>query len=670
MSDAGHLNHAILDAVIDSARDAVVLVDDTGCVLRWNRAAEQMFGHSGTDAHGQNVHLLLAPPAQRDAALACMRRFGATGNGEAIGRTVEMDAVRRDGGLLRVELSLTAVRVDAVWYALAVIRDITERCRLEELLRRSERNFHNVVEMNRSGILVVDAEGRIRFANAAAQQLLNRSVEELLGLPFGVPSTTLRQEMAVLRKDGSAGTAEMSATQTLWEQQPAHLVMLHDITDLKEAESRARFLALHDALTGLPNRRLFLERLDHGLRQAHGSGGRVAVLFMDLDRFKPINDSLGHEAGDAVLRTVAKRIEQSLRASDTVGRFGGDEFAAVIPSVETVADVDAVLRTLQRCFDAPMRVAGDELYVRASIGAALYPDDGSDANTLLRRADDAMYAAKRGGGATARLFSVAMESGDKDRLELERRLHGALERGELRLVYQPQVRVGDGALCGCEALLRWHSPVLGKVPPDRFVPMLEANGGIVAVGAWVLEEACRQLAAWRDDGHDPPPTAVNVSARQLADLGFPDLVERCLGEYRIAPSLLTLELTETALVDDESAATEALNRLADLGIGLHMDDFGTGYSSLGLLRRLPFDTVKIDRSYVARITENDDDALLVAGIISMAHSLRKSTLAEGVETEQQLELLRGYRCDYAQGWLFGHPLAPAQLAGLFGRGPA
>jgi len=643
----------------------VILVDHQDRVLRWNLAAERMFGHSAEQAVGQSVHELLAPSDARDDA-AGMVRFCRSGDGKAIGRTMELEAMRRDGSRIEVELSLSSVQVNGAWYALAVIRDITGRRRIEEALRRSEHNFHNVVEMNRSGILVVDAEGRIRFANSAAQKLLNRSAEELQGLPFGVPSTTLRQEMAVRRGDGSAGIAEMSATETRWEGEPAHLVMLHDITELKQAESQARYLALHDPLTGLPNRRMFLERLDRALRRARFGGERVALLFMDLNRFKPINDTLGHEIGDEVLRTFAKRVERCLRASDTVARLGGDEFAAVIESVGALSDVDAVVGKLERCLKPPMQVAGNDLYVGASMGVALYPDDGHDADILLRRADDAMYAAKRGGGSHFRYFSIAMETGDRAFLDIEQRLHGALANQELRVVYQPQVRISDGALKGCEALLRWHNPMLGSIPPDRFVPMLEVNGGISEVGSWVVDRVCGQLAHWRHAGLDPVPVAVNVSPRQLTDGDFPDLVERTLRRHRVPSKLLSLELTETAVVDDERAATDALNRLSRLGVALHMDDFGTGYSSLGMLRKLPFDMVKIDRTYVARIADNDDDAMLIAGIISMAHSLNKGVLAEGVETEAQRRLLDDYHCDFGQGWLFGRPAEPGEIRRLLG----
>jgi predicted signal transduction protein with EAL and GGDEF domain len=361
---------------------------------------------------------------------------------------------------------------------------------------------------------------------------------------------------------------------------------------------------------------------------------------------------------------IGQRLNRCLRASDTVARLGGDEFSAVIEGIKQLTDIDAVASKLQSCLAPSFRVGETDLTVGASIGVAVYPDDGADADTLLRRADSAMYAAKRGGSSHFRLFAASMEKADGASLRLEQALNMALERGEMRLAYQPVGRVADGMMIGMEALLRWHNPILGDVMPDRFIPLLESSGRINQVGLWVVEQACAQLAAWRDAGIDLVPVAVNVSAVQLVDGDFPDQVKETLQRFAIPPRLLTLELTETAVVEDETVGVLALERLARLGVWLHMDDFGTGWSSLGLLRKLPFDTVKIDRSFVMDIAHSDADALLVAGIISMAHSLNKQVIAEGVETDAQLALLKGYQCDNAQGWLFGHPEAPGQIEEL------
>ena len=657
-------DHAVLEALVSTAHDAIVLIDRQGRVLEWNQAAERIFGYSCDEAIGRDIHGLLAPAHLQGDIGAAMQHFSQTGQGAELGRTLTLDAVHRDGMPLAIELSLSSVDVDDRWFGLGVIRDTTDHKRLTDTLARAERNFRSVVELNRSGILVLDQRGTICFSNESAQILLDRGRDELIGMPFGVPSGHLRAEMAVRRKDGSRGTAEMSATETEWEGAPASLVMLHDVTELKEAEANARFLALHDMLTGLPNRRLFQERLERALERSLRSGERVAVLFMDLNRFKAINDDLGHEAGDEVLRVVGERLSRCLRASDTVARLGGDEFSAIVEGIKQPADLDAVATKLEVCLSQPMQVGETDLTVGASIGIAVFPDDGTDADTLLRHADSAMYAAKRGGSSRYKLFTAAMEKAEGASLRLEQQLHGALERGELRLVYQPVVRITDGALVGMEALSRWHSPIFGDVMPDRFIPLLESSGRINQVGLWVVEQACEQLAVWRDAGVDPAPVAVNVSAVQLVDGRFPELVKEALERFSLPARLLTVELTETAVVDDESVGIAVLERLDRLGVWLHLDDFGTGWSSLGLLRKLPFDTVKIDRSFVADIAESQADALLVAGIISMAHSLNKAVIAEGVETEAQMTRLRDYHCDAAQGWLYSRPLDPPQIERL------
>lgn len=661
---ASALDHAVLEALVSNAQDAVILIDQHRRVLDWNRAAERIFGHTFAQAVGRDIHELLAPPELRVDIDAGMERFSKTESGPVINRTLEMDAVHRDGSRLSIELSLSSVEVAGRWFGLGVIRDASERKQLEQTLARIERRFSSVVEMNRDGILVLDGSGTIRFANEAAQTLLGQDHDELIGMPLGTPTGQFRSEMAVRRKDGSRGTAEMSSTETEWEGLPGFLVILHDVSELKAAEENARFLSLHDALTGLPNRRLFQERLDRALERARDGHERVAVLFMDLNRLKAINDGLGHDAGDEVLRIFGQRLMSCLRTSDTVARLGGDEFSAVIEGIKRIADLDAVAAKLEACLSPPMPISETELTVGASIGVALYPDDGVDADTLLRHADSAMYAAKRGGSSHFRLFASSMEQAGGAALQLEQQLLGALARGELRLVYQPLGGVADGMLCGMEALLRWHSPLFGVVGPDRFIPLLEASGQIDAVGLWVVEQVCGQIAAWRNDGIDLVPVAVNVSAVQLVDGGFPDRVKETLAHFSISPRLLTVELTETAVIDDENVGTLALERLAALGVWLYMDDFGTGWSSLGMLRKLPFDTIKIDRSFITDIADNEADALLVAGIISMVHSLKKTVVAEGVETEAQLSLLKDYCCDYAQGYLLGRPMEPSRIEQL------
>ena len=438
--------------------------------LSWNQAAEQLFGYGFNDVAGKDIHTLLAPADQQAGALPDIRWLDTAAEGIASSQLLELGILRSDGSILHVELALSSVQVSGHGFALGIVRDISERKQLEQALARTQQNFISVVELNRAGIIVLDRQGKICFVNQAAETLLDRGRDELLGLPFGTPAGDLRSEMAVRRKDGSRGTAEMSATETEWEGQPAYLVMLHDVTELKQAEANARFLALHDMLTGLPNRRLFQERLEQAMTRSRRSGDRVALLFLDLNRFKAINDSFGHNAGDTLLCDFSRRLTDCFRASDTVARLGGDEFAALIEGVRNVQDVHVVATKLDACLSEPYRICDSDLRVSTSIGVALFPDDAEDVDTLLRRSDAAMYAAKQGGSGHIRLFTRSMEQADGSILRLEQEVRGALERGELRLVYQPIGCVAEAVLVGMEALLRWRSPVFGEVTPDQFIP--------------------------------------------------------------------------------------------------------------------------------------------------------------------------------------------------------
>lgn len=387
---------ALLEALIDGAHDGIIVIDQQDRILRWNTTAERVFGYAAEAAIGQDIHELIAPTERRSGSAERLRLFAA-GGGAQRGRTLELSARRREGTPVEIELSLSAIPVAGRWYGLAVVRDISERRRLQEAMARSERNFHSLVQMNRSGMLILDRDGRIRFANTAAQQLLNRSGDELLGLAFGIPSTERSTEIGVLRKDGSRGTAEMTATETEWEGEAAHLITLHDITPLKDAEARARFLARHDTLTGLPNRRRFRERLEEMLAANGGDGMPLALLYLDLDRFKPINDRFGHAMGDRVLCIVAERFAGCLRSSDMVARLGGDELCALLPGIRRRRDLAVIASKVIAAVSAPMKLDGNEITVGASIGIAMHPEHGRDADTLLRGGDQAMYIAKRSG---------------------------------------------------------------------------------------------------------------------------------------------------------------------------------------------------------------------------------------------------------------------------------
>jgi diguanylate cyclase (GGDEF)-like protein len=425
-------------------------------------------------------------------------------------------------------------------------------------------------------------------------------------------------------------------------------------------DERLHRQAHYDPLTALPNRLLFLDRLNQELTSATAGLSRGALLYIDLDHFKRVNDSVGHAAGDQLLTIVAQRLRSCVKEGDTVARLGGDEFTVIL---RNVTDPDAARGIAERVIDSlqlPVNIGGRDQYVCASIGITLFPDDGMSIEELMRNADTAMYRAKDLGRGRAMFFDLHMST--KPAAPTETGLHRALRRREFSLFYQPQFSVADGSLTGLEALLRWQTPRDGLRFPGEFVPAAEESGLIVDIGGWVLETACAQLAEWRDQNIAPPRLALNVSAQQLKHAEFPKAVRRALDKYNIAPQLLELELTESVFADE--AAGAALVRLAQIGVHLALDDFGTGYSSLSYLRQYPIGTVKIDRTFLEEVPQNPASATLVETIVVMAHALGKRVVAEGIEAVEQLEFLRERRCDIAQGFYLARPLAAPAVTEL------
>ena len=443
--------------------------------------------------------------------------------------------------------------------------------------------------------------------------------------------------------------------------------LIADVTERKRAEAKVYHLAHYDSLTGLPNRALLRDRLDQAMHDAHRRGTKLAVLFLDLDRFKTVNDSLGHDVGDELLKAVAGRLTQELRSSDTVGRPAGDEFLVVLRDVDDAAAVGRIAEKILESVARPYLLGRHELHVTPSIGISLFPDDAAAVELLLHNADAAMYHAKDSGRFNFQFFTPEMNARAYERLSLETSLRQALERGEFSLVYQPQVHIKSGRIVGVEALLRWRSAERGLVPPSVFVPILEASGLIAPVGEWVLLEACRQNRAWQQQGLQAVPMAVNISPFQFRGRNMADVVGRALKETGLAPEHLELEFTESALMQDTRELGETIHRLKALGVRLAIDDFGTGYSSLSYLKRFRIDKIKIDRSFVQDIGVDVDDAAITGAIISLARSLKVTVVAEGVETDEQLEFMRARDCDELQGYYFSPPVAPDEFAAMLGR---
>lgn len=431
----------------------------------------------------------------------------------------------------------------------------------------------------------------------------------------------------------------------------------------KEAEARLAYLAYYDALTDLANRALLTERLTLAIATAHRHGTSFAVLFLDLDRFKIINDSLGHGVGDALLRTVAERLKGYVRESDTVARLGGDEFVIVAAELSQPEDVTVLAQGVLDILSAPMNVEGNELWISASIGIALYPIDGTEAPTLLRNADAALYRAKHRGKNKFQFYTGEMDASARQRLNLETRLRYAVERNEFTLAYQPQVNVATGRIAGAEALLRWRCDGATRTPKE-FIPLLEETGLIVAVGEWVLKHACAAARGWIDAGFSDVRIAVNLSARQFQQEQLVARVADILVQAGVPASALELEVTETMVVENDERASKILLGLRELGVLLSTDDFGTGYSSLSYLRRFPMGSVKIDHSFIRDILTDEDAAAITRAVIAMAHNLGLKVVAEGVESEEQLAFLRTHGCDEAQGDVFSAPLSAQAFIAL------
>ncbi|MFN4326991.1 MAG: putative bifunctional diguanylate cyclase/phosphodiesterase [Azonexus sp.] len=550
-----------------------------------------------------------------------------------------------------------------------------------------ETMFRTTMAAAQVGIFVLQDQ-RFRFVNPFLARLLGYAEDELIGhmgpLDVVAPEyhgivvenmarraagvTDQAYELVVVRKDGSRFPATVLGAAALIDGRPASVGTLLDISTQKAAEQRIRELADYDVLTGLPNRRLLQERFAQLLAAAERDQEELAVIFLDLDHFKRVNDSLGHSVGDELLCEVARRLGSVVRRVDTLARLGGDEFIFAMPGFHSAAAADVARRLLQ-VFARPFEIAGHELTVTPSLGLSIYPHDGEDLETLLRNADTAMYQAKEVGRNAFQFYSSEMNSKSLDRLLMESNLRRALQQKEFVLHYQPLVNLQSGLIVGVEALIRWQHPELGLIMPDRFIHVAEETGLINPIGDWVLCEACRQAQAWRDDGLPAVVMAVNVAPVQFRQSGFIEVVAGALATSGLEAGRLELELTERTVMHDADVNMGTLSALHRMGVELSLDDFGTGYSSLAYLKRFPVGKLKIDRSFVNDLETDPDDWAIASTIVSMGRSLRMTVLAEGVETPEQLALLRKMGCDMAQGYLFSRPVLAETMADLLRRQP-
>jgi len=796
-------SEALIRMVIESALDAIIVIDDNSVIKEWNPQAEATFGWKAPEIIGQTLMETIIPPQHREAHKQGLENLLKTGKGPILNQRKELTALHQKGHEFPIELTIAPLRHGGAWTFSAFIRDLTERKQVEKQVRASEQELSAILNSMQDTYYRVGSDGHLTHVSPSVQQLLGHSPQQLLGTkladlyvdpqgqekflaemenrgdaienyeaqlrhrdgsiiwvstnahyvrdeqgnPIGLEGTTRdvsllkaaedlnsrfgrildnssneiyifdaesmrfslvnqgarsnlgysMQEMEQLtpldlkpdftlasfteliqplregeqeqmvfqthhrRKDGSLYPVEVRLQLSYQESPPVFVAIIQDITERIQTQERLQYLAHHDALTTLPNRVLFTDRLSQSLAHAERYNRLVAVLFMDLDRFKLINDTMGHDFGDRALQTLAERLNECVRAGDTVARLGGDEFAIVLEDIVSADAVVQIARKILNVLSQSFLLDERELFITTSIGISLFPLDGKDTQTLLKHADIAMYRSKDQGRNTYQFYSSDMSAKTFERLSMETNLRHALEREEFVLYYQPQLDLLSGRITGVEALLRWQHPDLGLIMPGEFIPILEDTGLIIPVGEWVLRNACLQARAWNNTELKPLRMAVNLSSRQFNEEKFIDMVGRVLKDTGLKPSLLELEITESILMQDVGKTVSTLNAINDMGIRLAVDDFGTGYSSLSYLKRFPIETLKIDQGFIHDIIEDPDDATLVEAIIALARALRLNVIAEGVESEAQVDFLKSHNCDCLQGYLFYTPQAAQDL---------
>jgi diguanylate cyclase (GGDEF)-like protein/PAS domain S-box-containing protein len=660
-------SEARLRQLISTNLDAVVTVDCSGNVLEWNGGAETTFGLAAQHVIGSPFPSALLP--------------GATLTTLPFGRTTESVARRANGESVPVEIAVAPAGAGAEATLTAFIRDISERKRAQSDLEAREQRFRTLVEKSWSGVVLLDGAIRFSFAGSSTQHIIGYEEQELLGRSLfdfvhprdreraqavfadmlERPSQETHGELRFRHKEGRWVWLEGFSQNLLHEPSVRAIVLNYrDITQRKETEKQLEYRAYYDSLTGLPNRLLFRDRLVHSLEHAKRNKVGVAVMYLDIDHFKLVNDALGHSFGDRLLGEVAKRLQAALRASDTISRIGGDEFSILLPEVVSAEAVAGVAGKILQSLARPFAVDGHDLFVTASIGIGCYPADGEDAETLLKCADAAMYRAKELGRNQAQLFTASMNERYVRRLALEQHLHHAVERGQLELWYQPVFDRTRRRFASVEALLRWRDPVRGLISPSEFVGLAEETGLIIPIGAWALRTACMQLRQWQDQGLSLR-MAVNISAVQLQQHDLVAQVREAIAESGITPQTLQLEITESAAMLSVELTMQMLHELRAMGVGVSVDDFGTGQSSLIYLKHFPIDTVKIDKEFLREVTSDETAAAIVSYVINLAHTLQLKVVAEGVETEEQYTFLRHYACDQMQGFLFSRPLPANEI---------
>jgi diguanylate cyclase (GGDEF)-like protein/PAS domain S-box-containing protein len=677
-----------------SYRHLIDLAPDLICVVRDNRI--EMMNDAGAAILGVWPADSLIGRDFRQYMHEDSQAILGQADGALIGERRRVPARLLDvrGRVIDVELAAVPYEQEGpgVSYML-VARDVSERQRATQQIIQREERLSKIMETMVDALIIVDSNGNIETFNAAAEAMFEYEAAEVIDRPVSILMAEdigathqdhirrylqtgksrvigTGREVEARRQDGTTFPAELSLSEMRIGGRHLFIGMMRDITERKIAEQRLLFLATRNPLTGLPNRALFRDRLEAAITRADARGTILGILFVDLDHFKNINDTLGHPAGDRVLQMAGRRLQGHVRPGDTVSHQSGDEFTVIL---ENVSDEDEIATIAHRMLDdlsRPFEVDGREIYTSGSIGVVIYPRTRGGISNLLRNVDTAVNFAKKKGRNNFQFYTDRLSDDMVRRLQIETGLRRALERDELYMVYQPKVDLATRAVVGAEALLRWRSAELGDISPVEFVPVAEETGLVVPIGEWVLRAVCRQIRTWVDDGLPPVRVGVNLSARQFRDQRLADTIKGILSDTGVKPDLLDLELTESMLVENADEAVEALWTLKNVGITLSIDDFGTGYSSLSYLKRFPIDALKIDRSFVTDIPASEDDMAITQAIIRMASSLGLQLIAEGVETEPQVEFLRLNGCQIGQGFLFSRPIDHVGMANLLASGLA
>ncbi len=669
-------------ATLRCVGDCVVATDPQGHVRFLNPAAEALLGWRMEEAIGRKIEEVFPLRAADSDTPIESPAYRALSANAVVGIEFGSRAIARNGRVVPIDDSAAPIRGDRNELLGTVIafRDVSQRVALEQSLRQSESRFRSAFDFAPVGMALVSLSGRFLQVNAALCSLLGRTEAELIGQDQLLLTHAGDQVGEVERLRALTGGQAMTTQfekryrrasgESVWclasvsilsnvDESLCFLYQVHDLTERKESEFKLSRLAHYDTLTGLINRARLWEEAELLLRIAKRNASQVAVVFMDLDHFKQINDTLGHEAGDELLKEVARRLKACIRASDCVARLGGDEFVMLLPTVHSAVDVSIVMEKIKSQFDRPVRIEDRDVIVGISLGISMYPEDGGDAKTLLKCADSALYHAKSLGRNNVQFYRKELTERVEQRLTLDMELRRALEQAEFVLHYQPYVPSSGSGGIGAEALIRWTHPQRGLITPEAFIPYAEESGLILPIGEWVLLEACREAAGWPMHNGEPIGISVNISARQFRAEGLVDLVAKVLSESGLAAGRLCLEITEQLLMQDADGVIAKIRQIKAMGVKIAVDDFGIGYSSLSYLKRFGPTKLKIDRSFINDLPADADDTAIVRAVLAMSKTLGMAVVAEGVETQAQMQFLREEGCNYVQGYLISRP-GPAE----------